>query len=235
MIEPSSEYPQPVLVPLDFERLAPEEQLARSRAFLKAMQRRRTVRHFAPTPVPPLELITNAIATANTAPSGAHQQPWRFVVVRDPDVKHAIRQAAEVEERENYERRFPDEWKRALARLGTDWHKDFLDDAPYLIVVFQIDYGLEPPATPGQHERHIKHYYVKESVGLAVGLLIASLHQSGLATVTHTPNPMGFLSRILGRPRNEKPFLLLPVGYPAEGCLVPHLTRKPLDEVMEIV
>ncbi len=231
----SSPYPQPVFVRLDYERLTQDEQVARSRAFLKVMQRRRTVRHFASQPVPPLELITNAIATANTAPSGAHQQPWRFVVVRDQAVKHQIREAAEIEERENYDRRFPDEWKLALARLGTDWHKDFLDEAPYLIVVLQIDYGLEPGPEPGPTERHIKHYYVKESVGIAVGLLIASLHQAGLATVTHTPNPMGFLSRILGRPRNEKPFLLLPVGYPAENCLVPDLKRKTVEEIMEIV
>jgi len=222
-------------IPLPFERLEIEAQLARSRAFLEVMQHRRTVRHFAPTPVPPLELITNAIATANTAPSGAHQQPWRFVVVRDPQVKHAIRVAAEEEERENYEHRFPQEWKDALARLGTDWRKEFLDDAPYLIVVFQIDYGLEPADGSDIPERKIKHYYVKESVGIAVGLLIASLHQAGLATLTHTPNPMGFLSRILNRPRNEKPFLLLPVGYPTEDCQVPDLTRKGLDEVLELV
>jgi iodotyrosine deiodinase len=227
-------YPQPVYVPLDFEKFSPDEQLARSEAFLASMRRRRTVRHFAPTPVP-LQLIENAVATANTAPSGAHQQPWRFVVVRDPAVKHAIRQAAEKEERENYERRFPEEWKIALARLGTDWHKDFLDDAPYLIVVFQVDYDLEPAENPSEPPRKIKHYYVKESVGIAVGLLIASLHQAGLATLTHTPNPMGFLGEILGRPRNEKPFLLLPVGYPVENCQVPDLTRKPLSEVMEVV
>lgn len=230
-----SPYPQPIYVPLEYERLPVDEQMQRSQAFLEVMRRRRTVRRFAQGVAPPLELITNAVETANTAPSGAHQQPWRFVVVRDPDVKHAIREAAEAEERENYERRFPDEWKRALARLGTDWHKDFLDDAPYLIVVFQIDYGLEAGATAEEPERHIKHYYVKESVGLAVGLLIASLHQAGLACVTHTPNPMGFLSKILRRPRNEKPFLLLPVGYPAAGCMVPDLERKSLEEVILIV
>lgn len=226
---------EPLFVPLQFRRVPPEEGLARSKAFLETMERRRTVRHFSPTSVPPLDIITTAIATANTAPSGAHQQPWRFVVVRDPGVKHEIRVAAEKEEQENYEHRFPDEWKEALVRLGTDWHKDFLDDAPYLIVVFEIVYGLEPADAPGGGERKIKHYYVRESVGLAVGLLIASLHTAGLATLTHTPNPMGFLSQILGRPRNEKPFLLLPVGYPAEGCQVPDLQRKPLSEVMEVV
>ncbi len=229
------QYPEAVYVPLEYEAVPEDEALERSRDFLNVMRKRRTVRHFAPGRVPPLELILSAIETANTAPSGAHQQPWRFVVVHNPEVKHAIREAAEAEERDNYERRFPDEWKHALARLGTDWHKDFLDDAPYLIVVFQIDYGVEPGSAPGEPERHIKHYYVKESVGLAVGLLIASLHQAGVVSVTHTPNPMGFLNRILGRPRNEKPFLLLPVGYPAAGCMVPDLRRKRLDEIIEIV
>jgi iodotyrosine deiodinase len=215
-------------VPLRFRRLEPEEQLARSRAFLADMEARRTVRHFS-TEQPPFDLIENAILTANTAPSGAHQQPWRFVVVSDSQVKHAIREAAEDEERENYERRFPQEWKDALAPLGTDWHKEFLDDAPHLIVVFAEEYGL----VPGEPERKVKHYYVRESVGIAVGLLIASLHLAGLATLTHTPNPMGFLSEILGRPRNEKPYLLLPVGYPAEGCTVPNLRRTSLGEIME--
>ena len=203
-------------VHLDFVRPAHEEQFAKSCAFLEVMERRRTVRHFS-TEVPAIELVENAIRTANTAPSGAHQQPWRFVVVRDPAVKHAIREAAEAEERENYDHRFPQEWKDALARLGTDWRKDFLDDAPYLIVVFEITYGVEAGTQEGEPPRKVKHYYVKESVGIAVGLLIASLHQAGLACVTHTPNPMGFLSRILGRPQNEKPYLLLPVGYPGRG------------------
>lgn len=234
MPETSLQYPQPVYVPLQYSRPSPQEQIDRSEAFLRKMQERRTVRHFAASPAPPLELIENAIATANTAPSGAHQQPWHFVVVRDPYVKHRIRGAAEEEEKENYERRFPDEWKMALARLGTDWHKDFLNDAPYLIVVFQEDYGLESGQAGGS-EGHIKHYYVKESVGISIGLLIASLHLAGLACVTHTPNPMGFLSRILGRPRNEKPFLLLPVGYPADDCQVPALQRKSLGEVMDVV
>lgn len=218
----------------NFHPLPPDEQFTRSRLFLDAMQSRRTVRHFS-TETPPIELIENAVRTANTAPSGAHQQPWRFVVVRDPQVKHAIREAAEAEERENYDHRFPQEWKDALARLGTDWRKDFLDDAPYLIVVFEITYGRLPGPKPGDPPRKVKHYYVKESVGIACGLLIASLHQAGLACVTHTPNPMGFLSRILDRPQNEKPYLLLPVGYPAEGCQVPDLERKALEEVMEVV
>ncbi len=219
---------EPLFVPLDFDTLPVEEQLLRSGAFLAKMQRRRTVRHFSTEP-PPLALIENAIATANTAPSGAHQQPWRFVVVSDAGVKHQIRLAAEREEKENYDRRFPQEWKDALARLGTDWRKPFLDEAPYLIVVFAEEYGLDQ----NEPDRKIKHYYVRESVGIAVGLLIASLHLAGLASLTHTPNPMGFLTEILGRPRNEKPYLLLPVGYPADGCVVPDLERKTLDQIIE--
>jgi iodotyrosine deiodinase len=213
--------------PLPFARLAAEDALRRSREFLAAMRQRRSIRAFAPDPVP-LELIENAVATAATAPSGANQQPWRFVVVRDPALKRRIREAAEQEERENYARRFPPDWLAALAPLGTDWHKAFLEIAPYLIIVFKEEYGLDPqdPA------RHLKHYYVNESVGIAVGLLIASLHQAGLATLTHTPNPMGFLRDLLERPRNEKPYLLLPVGYPADGCRVPVLTKKPLSDVL---
>ena len=219
-----------VYVPLHFNKLSSEAQLVRSRDFLPAMQTRRTVRHFS-TETPPHEWIENAIATATTPPSGAHQRPWRFVVVRDPAVKHAIREAADQKERENYERRFPEEWKDALARLGTDWHKDFLDEAPYLIVVFAEEYGLLPGNGPEEPERKIKHYYVKESVGIAVGLLIASLHQAGLAMVTHTPNPMGFLAELLERPPNEKAMLVMPVGYPARDARVPDLARKPLDAV----
>ena len=188
------------------------------------MAARRTVRHFSNRPVP-FELIGNAIRAAASAPSGANQQPWRFVVVGDPAVKRDIRIAAEEEERNNYEGRFPPEWLEALRPLGTDWHKDFLETAPWLIVVFRIDYWLE-----GQ--RKIKHYYVGESVGIASGILLTALHLSGLATLTHTPNPMGFLSKILSRPSNERPFLLVPVGYPAEGAEVPDIARKPLDEVL---
>ncbi len=185
---------------------------------------RRTVRHFSDAPVP-FELIETAIRAAATAPSGANQQPWRFVVVSDPETKRRIREAAEKEERENYERRFPDEWLEALAQFGTDWHKPFLETAPYLIVVFRIDYGLD-----GQ--RKVKHYYVGESVGIAAGFLLAALHAAGLATLTHTPSPMGFLSKILDRPVNERPFLLIPVGYPAAECEVPDIAKKPLPEVM---
>lgn len=220
--------------PLRFERLPDDESLRRSRAFLASMRARRTIRAFSPEPVP-FELIENAIATAATAPSGANQQPWRFVVVRDPDLKRRIRESVEAEERENYERRFPDEWLAALAPLGTDWRKEFLEIAPYLIVVFKEEYGLRADDGTAEAEaRRIKHYYVNESVGIALGFLIASLHQAGLATLTHTPNPMGFLRELLGRPANEKPYVVLPVGYPAPDCRVPVLTKKSLDDVMSV-
>ena len=216
---------EPSFVPLQFVRLPDEEQLARSRAFLERMRARRTVREFSRDPVAD-ELIENAVATAGTAPSGAHQQPWTFVVVSDPDVKARIRAAAEKEERRSYESRMPDEWLEALRRLGTDWRKPHIEDAPCLIVVFEQAYGYRPDGTK------IKHYYVKESVGIAVGLLLASLHESGLATLTHTPSPMGFLREILGRPENERPYVLIPVGYPAPGCSVPDLKRKALGDVL---
>jgi len=216
---------EPHFVPLRFARYSEEEQLARSRAFLELMRARRTVRDFSPEPVP-AELIDNAIATAGTAPSGAHQQPWTFVVVSDPGLKRRIRQAAEGEERRSYEGRMPDEWLEALRRLGTDWQKPHIEQAPYLVVVFEQAYGLRPDGTK------IKHYYVRESVGIAVGLLLASLHQAGLATLTHTPSPMGFLREILVRPENERPYVVIPVGYPAAGAAVPDLARKSLEETL---
>jgi len=226
--------------PLQYERPEPQEALQRSRDFLASMRRRRSVRAFSPDPVP-FELIENAIATAMTAPSGANQQPWKFVVVQDQDLKRRMREMVEVEERASYEHRFPPEWLAALAPLGTDWHKEFIEIAPYSIVVFKEDYGLkeltedtenEEQAQRELEEMRVKHYYTNESVGIAVGLLIASLQQAGLVVLTHTPNPMGFLRELLGRPRNEKPFVVLPVGYPAEDCRVPVLRKKSLDEVM---
>jgi nitroreductase len=217
---------------LDFGRLAPAEQLARSREFLARMRTRRTVRDFSTEPVP-FEIIENAIRCAALAPSGANQQPWRFVVVSDSGVKRRIREAAEAEERRNYEHRFPGDWVSALAPLGLDWHKEFLEAAPYLIVVFRIDYGVE--SGPDGTEKHVKHYYVGESVGIAVGLLIAALHLSGLALLTYTPAPMGFLSDILGRPKNERPFLVIPTGYPAAGASVPGIDRKDFSDVMVVV
>lgn len=216
--------------PLDFERLPPEAMLARSRAFLARMQRRRTVRDFSTEPVP-FELIANAVATAGSAPSGANQQPWTFVVISDPDVKRRIREAAEAEEKESYARRMSAEWLDALAPLGTDWRKPHLEDAPYLIVVFRQSYGLAPDPEGGEPHK-IKHYYTEESVGIAVGMLLASLHNAGLATLTHTPSPMQFLCEILQRPENERPYVVIPVGYPAPDARVPDIARKPLETIM---
>jgi nitroreductase len=184
------------------------------------MSTRRSIRDFSKDPVDP-ELIRNAIATANTAPSGANIQPWRFVVVTDPDLKLRIRSGAEKEERAFYRSRGSKEWLDALEPLGTDWRKPFLEDAPYLIVVFEVHKG---PRTP-------KPYYARESVGIAVGLLLTALHQSGLAALTHTPSPMGFLNGILNRPSEERPFVVIPVGRPAPGALVPDLRKKTVDEV----
>jgi nitroreductase len=215
-----------VHVPLEFRRMSPGEQLRASHEFLERMGERRSVRFISSEPVP-FELIENAIRCASLAPSGANQQPWKFVVVRDPELKRRIREAAEAEERESYEHRMPEDWLEALAPLGTDWHKEFLETAPYLIVVFRIDYGLEG-------ETKTKHYYVQESVGIATGFLLVALHLSGLATLTHTPSPMGFLANILGRPKNERPFVLIPVGFPAAGATVPAIAKKSVDEVMEI-
>jgi nitroreductase len=215
---------KPPFVPLEFERLEPGEQSARGSEFASSMARRRSVRHFSSEPVP-RELIELAIRAAAAAPSGANQQPWHFVAVSDPEIKRAIRVAAEAEEKENYEHRFPDEWLGALAQFGTTWEKPFLETCPWLIAVFRLDYGV---AADGAR---IKHYYVQESVGIAAGILITALHRMGLATLTHTPSPMGFLSRILERPANERPFLLIPAGYPARDCQVPAISRKPFDAV----
>lgn len=218
-------------VPLDFERLAPAEQHARLDEFRARMLARRTVRHYSAEPVPET-LIDGAIAVAGSAPSGANMQPWHFVVVRDPQTKRRIREAAEAEEREFYANRAPAEWLEALAPLGTDPDKSFLEVAPALIVVFRLDYHFVPDGEGGQ--RQVKHYYATKSAGIACGLLIAALHLAGLATLTHTPSPMRFLSEILNRPKNEKPFLLLPVGYPADGAVVPSITKKPLDEIRSV-
>jgi len=213
-------------LPLAFQRLPLAEQIERLHSFRLRMSSRRTVRHYSTDPVPDA-LIDEAIAVAGSAPSGANMQPWRFIVVRDPEVKRRIREAAEEEEREFYEKRAPDDWLEALAPLGTDSRKPFLEDAPCLIVVFRIDYAIEHD-TDGR-ERHVKQYYVSESVGIACGFLLAALHIAGLATLTHTPSPMGFLSSILERPKNEKPFLLIPVGYPSPDAVVPIIEKKPLD------
>jgi iodotyrosine deiodinase len=198
-----------------------DESRARVEAYYETMRTRRTIRDFSPEPVP-FELIETAIRAAATGPSGANIQPWRFIVVSDPERKRLIREAAEAEEREFYQRRASEEWLAALAPLGTDWRKPFLEAAPYLIVVMEVHQG---PSSP-------RPYYVKESVGIAVGLLLSALHHAGLGTLTHTPSPMRFLTKVLDRPPEERPNMLIPVGYPAPGATVPDLPRKPLSEVM---
>ena len=217
---------EPRFLPLDFEKRSPDEMIARAKAFHELMSRRRSVRSMSPKPVP-LECINRAVRTAATAPSGANQQPWHFVIVDDPMLKCEIREAAETEERANYERRFPERWVEALSPLGVDWQKPFLEDAPLLIVVFKEAHGVDVQGNK------VTHYYVNESVGIACGMLIAALHNMGLATLTYTPNPMGFLSRILQRPPNERPYLVLPVGYPADGVNVPDIARKSVEKIVQ--
>jgi iodotyrosine deiodinase len=212
-------------VPLVYERPSADSSLEDSREFFELMQARRSIRQFSPEPVAP-ELIENAIRVAGTAPSGAHQQPWTFVVVSDPETKRRLREGAEAEERDFYARRATPEWKEAIRPIGTDWVKTHITDAPYVIVVF------EQVWRPGENSSKLKHYYVRESVGIAVGFLLAALQASGLCALTHTPSPMRFLGEILDRPENERPFILIPVGYPAEDAEVPDLERKPLDEIL---
>ena len=212
-------------VPYAPPRYSPQASLDRAHAFQEELAGRRSVRFFSDEPVP-RELIERAIATASTAPSGAHRQPWRFVAISDPAIKGRIREAAEAEEYESYEGgRMPPDWRDAIAPMGTNWQKPFLETVPWIIVVFAEAYGLD------DRGQRVKNYYVQESVGIATGFLIAALHHMGLATLTHTPSPMRFLSEILGRPANERPFMLFPVGYPTADCTVPDLERKTLDQV----
>ncbi len=212
-------------VPLSFDRLPEDEMAARGRALVESLGRRRSVRDFAPDPVP-RELIEIAIAAANTAPSGANRQPWHFVAVSDPAVKAEIRRGAEAEEREFYEGgRASEAWLASLAPLGTEWQKPFLETAPWLVVVFKQLYLLDADGGKGAN------YYVSESVGIACGLFISAVHEMGLATLTHTPQPMRFLSRILERPESERPYILFPVGYPAPGCQVPAISKKTVEAV----
>lgn len=219
---------KPSLIPLEFRYITDEnEQKKRAEEFYENLNLRRSVRDYSDRDVP-FELIEKAILTAGTAPSGAHLQPWRFVVVRDIEVKRKIREAAEAEEHESYHKRMSDKWLRRLAPLGTDEHKPFLEIAPYLIIVFRIN-SIEED---GEKE---PTYYSQESVGIAVGMLLTALHNAGLATLTHTPSPMKFLQEILKRPKNEVPFVLIPVGYPAENAEVPDLERKKLDEIMTVI
>jgi nitroreductase len=209
------------MVPLNHTQVPPRDAIRAANAFADRMWERRSVREFSSAPIPD-GVIETAIRAAASAPSGANIQPWRFVVVTSPDRKQRLRTAAEAEEREFYTRRAPEEWLSALAAIGTDWRKPFLEIAPAVIVVFEVHQGPNSP----------KPYYVKESVGIAVGLLLATLHQAGLVTLTHTPSPMRFLNEVCERPAEERPYLVIPVGYPADDACVPDITRKTLDEVM---
>lgn len=219
---------KPRFEPLDFTEKSVEAMIDASSSFYHAVKRRRTVRDFSDRPVPE-EVIRNAISAAGTAPSGANMQPWHFVVVSDPDKKKEIREAAEEEERVFYQSRATEEWLRALEPLGTDANKPFLENAPYLIVVFLKKFTL----TKDGHK--IKNYYTSESVGIATGILITALHLSGLATLTHTPSPMKFLNKILGRPENERPYLILVTGYPNENAQVPVISKYRLDEIATFI
>ncbi|MBM3855603.1 MAG: nitroreductase family protein [Verrucomicrobia bacterium] len=212
------------MIPLEFSRRPEAEMRAAAAALLSTLRRRRSVREFSPDPVPP-EIIADALRVAGTAPSGANLQPWHFVAVAEAAVKRRIREAAEAEEREFYARRAPREWREVLAPLGTGPEKPFLENAPWLIAIFTVQARLAADGTLRPT------YYAKESVGIATGFLIAALHVAGLATLTHTPSPMGFLNEILGRPETEKPFLLLVVGYPASGVQVPAIEKKALEEI----
>ena len=213
---------------LDFEEYSESKMRSRSESFLNKIVTRRTIREFSDRMVP-IDIINNCIKIAASAPSGANKQPWQFVVVKDPSIKAEIRKAAEKEEKEFYGHRATKEWLEDLNQFGTDWHKPFLEIAPYLIVVFRTIYDLEDDGTQR------KNYYVNESVGIASGFLLAALHHAGLATLTHTPSPMNFLGQILNRPVNEKAFLLIPVGYPANDAEVPDLSKKPFGEISKIV
>lgn len=211
-------------VPLNFNELPEKEMLQRADDFYKEIRGRRTVREFSDRSVP-REVIEKCLLAAGTAPNGANKQPWHFAVVSDPEIKKKIRIAAEEEEHEFYNRRAPEDWLEDLRPFGTDEHKPFLEKAPYLIGIFAQSYHLDEDGTKE------KHYYVKESVGIATGILITALHHCGLATLTHTPSPMGFLNEIMERPSHEKPFILLVVGYPEEGTAVPDIDKKSLEEI----
>lgn len=220
-----TEYP---FVPLDFRTFPEDEMLARVTEFYRDLNRRRTVREYSDRSVP-REVVRQAILAAGTAPSGAHKQPWTFVLVSDPAVKAKVREAAEIEEKENYTRRMPEAWLKDLAPLGTDENKPFLTTCPLFIVIFAQLWGL------GANGEKNKHYYVNESVGIATGMLLAALHRAGLATLTHTPSPMGFLHKILERPENERAYMLIALGYPKKGCKVPDLQRKSLEQIVVVV
>lgn len=211
-------------IPYTFNKRSSEEMLKSSLDYYHEMSSRRSIRHFSEESVP-IEVIENLIKTASTAPSGANKQPWTYCIVSNKELKRKIRVAAEKEEFENYNGRMSEEWLEDLAVFETDWKKPFLEIAPYLVIVFKQTYGLK-------NNEKTKHYYVNESIGLSVGLFLAAAHQAGLATLTHTPSPLNFLTEILERPLNEKPFLLIPIGYPAVGARVPDIKRKELDEIV---
>jgi len=211
-----------------YRELPPDEMLQQARAFYLHIRRRRTVRDFSERLVP-RAVIDECLRAAGTAPNGANMQPWHFVVVSDPAVKHAIRIGAEREEHEFYHGKAPQEWLDALEPLGTDEHKPFLETAPFLIVVFAQSYGVLPDG------RRVKHYYAQESLGIATGFLIGAIHAAGLVSLTHTPSPMGFLNELCRRPANERPFLILVVGYPAQGAKVPAITKKPLEDIASYI
>lgn len=213
-------------VPLEFTEYPEDEMRLRARRYYEEMNRRRSVRHFSDRSVP-REIVQDAVRTAGTAPSGAHKQPWQFVLVGTPEIRQAIRVAAEKEEKESYEHRMPPAWIEDLEPLGTDWRKPFLTTCPWLVVVFARQYEVR--SEDGEKR---KHYYVQESVGIAVGMLLAALHHAGLATLTHTPSPMGFLQKLLGRPPEERAYMLIALGYPEPGCRVPDVTRKPLEAIL---
>lgn len=218
--------PEPVYEDLEYTRYPQEKMLQRAKDWYEECKLRRTTRHFSRDAVP-AELIELAIRTAGTAPSGAHLQPWKYVAIDDPGLKGKIREATEAEEYKTYTERMNDDWRLALALLGTDWIKEHITDAPWVVVLFKERYRI------GEDGSKIKNYYVEESVGISAGLFISAIHHMGLTTLTHTPNPMGFLGELLGRPKNESAVLLLPVGYPADNAQVPKIERKSLEEIVQ--
>ncbi|TXB64683.1 nitroreductase family protein [Vicingus serpentipes] len=211
-------------IPYKRKEIKPQEQLIKSEEYFNWLDQRRTVRDFSDEPVD-IKVIENIIKAASTAPSGAHKQPWTFCVVANPEMKKKIREAAEKEEYENYHGRMSERWLKDLETFATDWHKPFLETAPYLIIVCKRAYEM----VKGEK---VNNYYVNESVGLATGMLLTAIHNAGLIALTHTPSPMNFLTKLLNRPENERPFLLIPVGYPSKDAQVPDIRRKPLEEVM---
>ncbi|MEX1002460.1 MAG: nitroreductase family protein [Crocinitomicaceae bacterium] len=217
----TTKYP---FIPYTAPSYSEEEMIKRSKSFYEFMDKRRSVREYSDKDIP-REVIENIVKTAGTAPSGAHKQPWTFCVIRNKDLKHKIRQLAEEEEQKNYDGRMSDRWLEDLEPFGTNPVKEFIDIAPWVIIVLKRSYDLD------ENGEKTQNYYVNESVGIAAGMLITAIHNAGLVTLTHTPSPMNFIAEVLKRPKNEKPFLLIPVGYPAENCTVPDIKRKEMDDI----